>query len=335
MKTAEYDFFLPKELIAFRPSARRDHSRLLVVHKNGSVEHRHFFDLPCFLNPGDMILLNNSKVFPARLCGKKPTGGRLEILLLDEEGPGIWNILSKERFTGTLQISEDFRCEISEGSRACFDDPSDLREKIWKYGAMPLPPYIRRKSDAMDRERYQTVYAEVEGSIAAPTAGLHFTEELFDALAAKSVLLRPLTLHVGVGTFRPVKAEAVEEHLMEKEFFEIPAGLPADIERVKQAGNRVFAVGTTATRAIEGYMSGRCDVLHFDGTIRGATDIFIREGYSARAVDCLITNFHLPRSTPLMLASAFSGREKLLEIYRSAVLMGYRFFSYGDAMLVL
>jgi S-adenosylmethionine:tRNA ribosyltransferase-isomerase len=200
---------------------------------------------------------------------------------------------------------------------------------------MPLPPYIRRQPDDRDKERYQTVYAEAEGSIAAPTAGLHFTPELLGAVAAESVLIRHVVLHVGTGTFRSVKADDIEDHTMDRELFEIEPSLISEIEEVKGRGGRIIAVGTTTTRAVEGYLSGRREILTSNGAIRGFTDIFIHEGYRPRAVDALITNFHLPRSTPLMLTSVFAGREKLLRIYESAISMGYRFFSYGDAMLVL
>jgi S-adenosylmethionine:tRNA ribosyltransferase-isomerase len=335
MKTADYDFHLPEELIAYRPAEKRDGSRLLVVHRDGRIEHRHFFDLPEFLDPGDMLLMNNSRVFPARLTGYKPTGGRIEILLVRELSPGLWQIMSRERYTGTLKISDGLSADISEGKTAHFKERIDLMARIWQDGEMPLPPYIKRRPDSSDKERYQTVYAEKEGSIAAPTAGLHFTHELISRLTGKSVLIRSVTLHVGIGTFRPVKAAELKDHTMESEFFEISPDLITEIEDLKKRGNRLIAVGTTATRTIEGYLGGRCSVSSSNGTISGSTDIFIHEGFRPKAVDSLITNFHLPRSTPLMLASVFAGREKLLETYASAISLGYRFFSYGDAMLVL
>jgi len=335
MKTAEYDFFLPEERIADRPAERRDDSRLLVLRRDGGVEHRRFRDLPCFLRAGDMLLLNKTKVFPARLAGAKRGGGRLEILLVRETSPGAWDIMAKGRYTGPLRISEGLTAHISKGKTAVFEDPQRMRELVRREGKMPLPPYIRRQPDQLDNERYQTVYAEAEGSIAAPTAGLHFTPELLDALAEQSVLIRSVVLHVGTGTFRLIKTDDVEEHAMDGELFEIEHSLISEIEEVKARGGRVVAVGTTTTRAVEGYLSGRCEILASNGVIRGFTDIFIHEGYHPRAVDALITNFHLPRSTPLMLASVFAGRERLLRMYESAISMGYRFFSYGDAMLVL
>lgn len=335
MKTAEYDYPLPAELIAARPMEKRDRSRLLVLHGDGKKEHTRFNNLPSFLNAGDMLLINNSKVFPARLVGYKPTGGRLKILLVSEISRGLWNILTNARYTGSLRISENLTVQITEGKTARFEDSDNLMELIWKEGEMPLPPYIKRQADETDKERYQTVYAEVEGSIAAPTAGLHFTEELLETMAAKSILIRTITLRVGIGTFIPIKSAKIEDHRMQEEFFEIKPELIPEIERVKANGNRIITVGTTTTRALEGYLSGRCRVFSENGVIKGSTDIFIHEGYKFRAVDALITNFHLPLSTPLILTSALAGREKLLNAYQSAIAMKYRFFSYGDAMLVL
>ncbi len=335
MKTADYDFYLPPDLIASRPLERRDSSRLLVLRRDGRMEHRTFSELPSLLNAGDMLVVNNSKVFPARLYGRKPTGGKIEILLVNENSPGVWDILCKERYTGTVRISENLEVRVQEGKTAIFGQAAGLRDLIRKEGLMPLPPYIRRQPDEHDRERYQTVYAEVEGSIAAPTAGLHFTRSLMEALAAASVMIRSVTLHVGIGTFRPVKTAELDKHVMQSEFFEITPELISDIKRVRERGNRVVAVGTTATRAIEGYMSGRAEITSSNGTVSGYTDIFIHEGYRPLAVDCIITNFHLPRSTPLMLASVFAGRKNLLAAYAAAISLGYRFFSYGDAMLVL
>jgi S-adenosylmethionine:tRNA ribosyltransferase-isomerase len=335
MKTADYDFYLPGELIASRPLERRDSSRLLVLRRDGSMEHRTFSELPSLLDPGDMLVINNSKVFPARLDGRKPTGGKLEILLVSESAPGVWNILCRERYTGPVRISENLEVRLEEGRTALFEHHAGLRELIRKEGRMPLPPYIKRQPDERDRERYQTVYAEVEGSIAAPTAGLHFTRPLLEALESALVMIRSVTLHIGTGTFRPVKTAELKDHAMDREFFEIGTDVISDIKKTRERGNRVVTVGTTATRALEGYMSGRAEIISSNGTIAGTTNIFIHEGYRPKVVDALITNFHLPRSTPLMLAAVFAGREKLLASYATAVSMGYRFFSYGDAMLVL
>ncbi len=335
MKTAEYDFLLPEELIAYRPAEKRDGSRLLVLHRDGNSEHRKFRDLPSYLRAGDMLLLNKTKVFPARLSGYKRGGGKLDILLTKEISPGKWEILARGRYTGPLMIAEGFHAYISAGKTAVFENPSDLRKRIWMEGKMPLPPYIKRQADDEDMERYQTVYAETEGSIAAPTAGLHFTPELLDAIAAESVLIRHIVLHVGTGTFKLIKTENIEDHAMEREFFEIDLSLLSEIVEVKKRGGRIIAVGTTTTRALEGYLSGKNEISSANGAVCGHTDIFIHEGYRLKAVDAIITNFHLPRSTPLMLTSVFAGREKLLRTYESAISMGYRFFSYGDAMLVL
>jgi S-adenosylmethionine:tRNA ribosyltransferase-isomerase len=335
MKAADYDFFLPERLIAERPLERRDSSRLFVLRRDGSEEHRTFFELPSLLDAGDLLLINKTKVFPARLTGAKPSGGRVEILLVREVGHGVWDIMSRGKYTGSLVIPGGLPVHISEGRKAFFEESAGIREVLWEMGKMPLPPYIRRRPDEKDRETYQTVYAEVEGSIAAPTAGLHFTKELLDALAAKSIKIGAITLHVGTGTFRTVKTQDIRDHRMEGEFFELSPELVREIDEVKRRGNRVVAVGTTTTRAIEGFLSGRCEIHSANGTIRGTTDIFIYEGYRPKAVDALITNFHLPRSTPLMLTSVFSGRQRLLRAYQEAILREYRFFSYGDAMLVL
>ncbi len=335
MKTAEYDFPLPMQLIADRPVGKRDASRLLVLHRDGEAEHRRFSDLPHYLRGGDLLLLNNTKVFPARLDGKKLDGGRIDILLVREISTGLWKILAKGKYSGPLLIAGKTVGEVTNGTQVRFAEPEKLADLLMENGLMPLPPYIKRRPDALDRERYQTVYAESEGSIAAPTAGLHFTGELLDQLRSQSVSVRSLTLHVGTGTFRPVKTEHIKDHFMDREFFEIDPVLISEIQEAKKRGSRVIAVGTTTTRAVEGYLSGRCEIFSCNGLIKGTTDIFIHEGFRPRAVDSLITNFHLPRSTPLMLTAVFAGRERLLKHYESAISKGYRFFSYGDAMLVL
>lgn len=336
MKAAEFDFYLPEELIAKKPVEKRDASRLLVLHKDGKTEHRRFYDMPEYLNKGDILLLNNTKVFPARLTGTKPTGGKIEFLLVKETGPNTWEILSRKKFKGKVSISEELSAEIN-GTTAYFPNSGDFMDMLWKYGDMPLPPYIKRRPVQKDKEWYQTTYAEKEGSIAAPTAGLHFTEELISKIKAKGVNVRYLTLHVGTGTFRPIRAEKVEEHSMDAEYFEADNNIVKDIKKAKASNNKVVSVGTTTTRAIEGYFSNQFSVVgrRRNGAVSGSTDIFIYPGYSFKAVDSLITNFHLPRSTPLLLASARCSRERLLEAYNSAITHKYRFFSYGDAMLIL
>ena len=364
MKVADFAFPLPKELIAARPLKKRDTSSLLILHRDGMIEHRTFTDLAAYLDPGDMLIINNTKVFPARLTGNKKSGDRLEILLVREKGNDVWEILSKGHYSGTLKISEEFQAVLTDGETALFEYAGNFTDVIWKYGSMPLPPYIRRLPDALDKETYQTVYAKEEGSIAAPTAGLHFTENLLEEMISKGIKVRELTLHVGIGTFRPIRSEHIEEHTMEPEYFTIRRNLISEIERTKTAGKRIVCVGTTTTRAIEGLMSGMFKPIgietrrHGDTeivingfspfrhiavspcqkeneVIKGSTDIFIYPGYEFKAVTALITNFHLPKSTPLMLASALCGWEKLKKTYEAAIRAKYRFFSYGDAMLIL
>jgi len=335
MRTAEYDFFLPPGAIAARPEEKRDNARLLVLHKNGDFEHRRFSDLPSYLVPGDLLILNNTKVFPARMTARKPTGGKIEFLLVTRNHDGSWDVLSRERYTGELTIADRFSLQMVMGKTVTFRDSTDLQAIIWEHGQMPLPPYIKREPDDDDKQRYQTVYAETEGSIAAPTAGLHFTPELLDVIREGSVHIRMVTLHVGTGTFRPVKAALVKDHTMDKEHFEIASSVVAEIEEAKKSGRRVITVGTTTTRTLEGYFTGKSSWRSAEGRVTGSTDIFIYEDHQFRAADVLITNFHLPQSTPLMLTAAFAGRKKLLNAYKEAVSGGYRFFSYGDAMLVL
>lgn len=341
MKVTDLDFVLPESLIALRPSFPRDSSRLLVLHGNGSVEHRRFSDLPEYLEEGDLLLLNNTKVFPAMLPGTKKTGGKIEMLLVREIEADTWEILCRERYTGTISISDGLSGEMSLGKTLTLrSGPSaHIMDILWKTGEMPLPPYIKRRPDEKDKESYQTVYADKVGSIAAPTAGLHFTARLLSRLEEKGVLIGYLTLHVGTGTFRPVRVEDPEDHVMEAEHFEIGEKLIGTIAEVKSSGKRVISVGTTTTRAIEGFFSGRYE--EGDGGTRrqkkicGSTDMFIYPGYRFKVVDSLITNFHLPRSTPLMLTSALCGGKNLMAAYASAISTGYRFFSYGDAMLLL
>jgi len=335
MKTDDFDFTLPPALIAQRPLSRRDASRLLVLRKDGKRHHRKFGDLPGYLRRGDMLLLNDTRVLPVRLTGRKRDGRELEILLVRNiPGSGArWEILSRGRYSGPLEISGGMRAEIHGGRQADLLVQGDLRDALRRNGEMPLPPYIKRKAGALDRKRYQTVYARAEGSIAAPTAGLHFTKKLLAEINGKGVLVRRLTLHVGRGTFAPVRAEHIEHHRMEEERFEIEERLMEEIQGLR---GRLICVGTTATRAVEGFLSGRCRASGGgNSTLRGSTDIFIHPGYSFRAVQGLLTNFHLPRSTPLMLASALAGRENLLLAYQEAVALSYRFFSYGDAMLII
>jgi S-adenosylmethionine:tRNA ribosyltransferase-isomerase len=344
MRIADFNYSFPEDLIAKRPLADRSSSRLFVMHRDGTAEHKRFSDLPAYLHSGDMLLMNNTKVFPARLTGFKKNGGKVEILLVKEKGDNLWEVLSKGRFSGLLRISDEVEVELFEGKIALFRCAGNIRHLVWKYGGMPLPPYIRRLPDEKDKRAYQTVYAKHEGSIAAPTAGLHFSGSLLREIVSKGITLRELTLHVGTGTFSPIRTENLEEHCMESEHFEIEETLIYEIMKIRASGRKVICVGTTTTRAIEGYMSGRYrngsnhsspEELHNSKIIRGSTDIFIYPGYAFKAVDSLITNFHLPGSTPLMLVSALAGWKRIASSYEEAVANKYRFLSYGDAMLIL
>jgi S-adenosylmethionine:tRNA ribosyltransferase-isomerase len=335
MKVSDFDYSLPENLIAKTPLKERSVSRLLVLHRDCFIEHKRFSDLPSYLNKGDMLLINNTKVFPARLTGSKKDGSRLEILLVKESGDGVWEVMTKGNFTGTLNISDDLTAELYKGTTARFIYSGNFRDIIWKQGNMPLPPYIRRMPDESDRESYQTIFAKNEGSIAAPTAGLHFTDALLTQIASKGILIKELTLHVGIGTFKPIRTEDIEEHSMDSEYFEMDKDLISEIKDTRASGKRVVSVGTTTTRALEGYMSGKSSIMSENGRLKGTTDIFIYPGYSFKVIDSLVTNFHLPRSTPLMLASAFCGWEYLAKAYKEAIHSEYRFLSYGDAMLIL
>jgi S-adenosylmethionine:tRNA ribosyltransferase-isomerase len=348
MKTADFDFELPPELIALRPAAQRDGSRLLVLRRTGGLEHRYFRDIGDYIESGDMLVLNDTRVLPVRLIGTKPSGGKADIILVKEERAGRWEVFCRGRYEGPVKFRNGITAELSfRGSETpgrstkrylvFKSSPSaDIKDILELCGSMPLPPYIKRGPDKEDSVRYQTVYAEKPGSIAAPTAGLHFNDQLIHSLTDKGVMIRKVTLHVGPGTFIPVTAEDADEHKMQSEFFEIPASLKEEIAAVKRMGGRVIMTGTTATRALEACLSGRYDGgSGGNGSFSGHTDIFIRPGHTFLAADALLTNFHLPRSTPLMLASAFCPLEKLMAAYREAIAMGYRFFSYGDAMLIL
>jgi len=348
MNVAEFDFELPARLIAQRPLARRDQSRLLVLDRmTGAVGHRRFSDLPALLRPGDLLVLNDTRVTAARLVGRKASGGRVELLLverLDSAGRrGSWRCLLKAARKPPLGSRVEFErgvsAEVLERNgldwRVAFECPSGrIDEQLELIGRMPLPPYIRRDDedsrDAEDRVRYQTVFAARPGAIAAPTAGLHFTPELLERLRARAVERVSLTLHVGTATFRPVSVERVAQHRIEAERFDLPPPVAEAVAAARQRNGRVVAVGTTVVRALESCAAaGR---LVRAG--QGLSELFIYPGYGFRVVDAIITNFHLPRSTLLMLVSAFAGRDRVLEAYREAVRAGYRFYSYGDAMLI-
>lgn len=348
MHINDFDYELPEELIAQKPADRRDASRLLVVHRNtGKTEHRHFYDILEYLKEGDCLVLNNSKVLPARLYGiKEGTGAKVEFLLIKRIEGDCWETMvrpGKRLKPGdSVMFSEEplLKADIidygNDGTRIVeFSYDGIFMERLEEIGSMPLPPYIERQSENEDRDRYQTVYCREEGSVAAPTAGLHFTEELLEKAKAKGVELAYITLHVGIGTFRPVKCENIEDHSMHFEEYHIDEETADTINRAKAEGRRVISVGTTSTRTVE-------SAAYFDEdkgcwqvrSGENSTGIFIYPGYEFRIIDSLITNFHLPKSTLLMLISALYDREKILEVYQEAIRERYRFFSYGDAMFI-
>lgn len=334
MKVSDFDFELPEVLIAKEPVAERDTSRMMALSmSDGRVEHRAFGDLPDYLNKGDMLMMNNTRVLPCRLRGIKKNGRELDVLLVRPIQGNRWEVLSPGGYSGPLEIAPGVSATMVGGLEADLHYEGDLSDILDAHGEMPLPPYLKRRAHERDRQWYQTTYAEVEGSIAAPTAGLHFTPELIGKLEQKGVLVRYLTLHVGKGTFMPIRAENTDDHRMESEYFEINESLMQEIASLK---GRLFTVGTTTTRALEAAVSGRFEPTSNkkDGVISGSTDIFISPGYEFRACRGLLTNFHLPGSTPLMLAAALAGRENLLSAYAKAIEKSYRFFSYGDAMLI-
>ena len=341
MNTADFDFDLPEELIAQTPLEKRDASRLLVVDKEtGAFSDQHFDQIIDQLQPGDALVMNNTRVLPARLYGIKPeTGGHVELLLLKNTQGDDWEVLAKpaKRLRVGSQISfGDGRLtatvvdELEHGGRiVCFGYEGIFLEVLESLGEMPLPPYIHEKLS--DRERYQTVYAKENGSAAAPTAGLHFTEELLEQIAAKGVKLVYLTLHVGLGTFRPVSVDSLDDHEMHSEFYSLSEEAAQILRQVKAKGGRVIAVGTTSIRTLETIGS------KFQGQIQadsGWTNIFIKPGYDWKVVDAFSTNFHLPKSTLVMLVSAFAGRSLTLKAYEHAIAERYRFFSFGDAMFI-
>ncbi len=358
MRTAEFDYHLPPELIAQHPLTERDASRLLILHRESArIEHRRFCELPDYLRAGDVLVLNNSQVIPARLRGVNArTGGKFEILLLEENGKNDWWAMlrpGKRARAGTeisllesngnaTRVQATVAGANEEGHRRLiFNGTEDIADALRKLGEVPLPPYVTRANAgelANDKERYQTVFAESAGSVAAPTAGLHFTEALLKKIRARGVSVHFITLHVGLGTFAPVKTETLAGHTMHEERYELDQHTAQSVNEAKASGRRVVAVGTTTVRVLESVAA------RHDGKLaaeRGRTKIFIHPPCSFRIVDALLTNFHLPRSTLLMLASAFAapgqitGRETILSAYAEAIRERYRFFSYGDAMLIL
>lgn len=346
MKRTDFSYDLPEHLIAQQPLPERSASRLLHLRgSTGQISHHQFSDLPEFLKEGDLLVFNNTRVIPARLWGRKATGGKLEILI--------------ERLTGTHAALAHIRCSKSpvagskillseragaepgeleltvtgrEGALFCISSQGGLplADILAQIGHMPLPPYIQREDQGFDRERYQTVYASAEGAVAAPTAGLHFTQELLQQLEARGVRRATVTLHVGAGTFQPVRADDIEDHEMHAEFIEVDEAVCQAVRETRARGGRVVAVGTTAVRALESASQVSGEVAPFCGD----TNIFIYPGYRFHSVDAMVTNFHLPESTLLMLVSAFAGREPIMAAYAEAIAAGYRFFSYGDAMFI-
>ncbi len=350
MKVSEFDYDLPPELIAQEPAANRDEARMLVLDRAArTIEHRFFADLPAYLRAGDLLVVNDTRVIPARVFGRKAkpgTGGKVEFLLLEEIEPGIWDALMRSRRRPKVGeqviLDEDLAVAtvLADGElgrvKMRLESALPWLEVLERIGQTPLPPYISRQAAsperrAADKVRYQTVFAREPGAVAAPTAGLHFTPAVLDRLAAGGVARAAVTLHVGIGTFRPVSAETVAEHRMDFERWRIPADTAAKVAAAKAAGGRVVAVGTTSVRTLESAAAR----LEGFGAGQGRTDLFIYPPYDFKVVDALVTNFHLPKSTLIMMISAFAGREFVLAAYREAIRERYRFYSYGDCMLIL
>ncbi len=336
IKLSDYDYNLPKELIAKYPVEPRDSCRLMVLdRKSRSIRHRIFRDITEYLEEGDLLVLNDTKVIPARLIGKKETGAKIEIFLLRPFCDNEWEVLIKNikrlKAGQKVIIGEDFYAELiekyEEGKARVRLHGEDINALIKKYGHIPLPPYIEREDEEKDKELYQTVFAKKEGAVASPTAGLHFTENLLEKLEKKGVKKAFCTLHVGLGTFRPIQTEDITKHKMHEEFYQIPEKTIKMIQETKKRGKKVVAVGTTVVRTLETYA--------LTEKKEGFSGIFIYPPYNFKIVDALITNFHLPKSTLILLVSAFAGREFILRAYSEAVKKRYRFFSYGDAMLIL
>jgi len=339
MKTSDFYFNLPEEQIAQVPLKDRTSSRLMVLDKeSGEIKHQHFYDILSYLNKGDCLVLNDTRVIPARLFGARPSGGKVEFLLLTRKDEKRWEVLVKpgkkarvgdEIIFGEGILKAKVEQVIEDGKRiVCFEYEGIFEEVLDRLGEMPLPPYIHEKLE--DKERYQTVYSKNEGSAAAPTAGLHFTTELLERIKEKGVNIAYVTLHVGLGTFRPVKVDDVMEHEMHSEFYQITQETADMINETKKAGGRIISVGTTSTRTVE----SNADENGMLKAGSGWTNIFIYPGYSFKCVDALITNFHLPESTLIMLVSALAGKEQTLAAYNEAVKEDYRFFSFGDAMFI-
>ncbi len=345
MQLTDFDFSLPDELIAQTPAKQRDASRLLCLERNStSIESRQFTDIVKYFRSGDVLVVNDTKVIPARLLGQKTTGGKVEVFLVREhheaDSENEWLCLTKSskplRVGTVVNFTPDFSAEIMEEMaspyrRVKFNCSGDFMHQLDAVGHLPLPPYIKRDDSNEDRSRYQTVFANEKGAVAAPTAGLHFTKEILQKLTSAGVEIVNLTLHVGIGTFLPVRVDNILQHKMHAELFSVPQNTADAVNRAKKEGRRIFALGTTSARALETAASD-------DGMLlagNGDSEIFIYPGYKFKIVDALITNFHLPKSTLLMLVSAFAGRDFILSAYHQAVTQKFRFFSYGDCMLIL
>ena len=337
MKTRDFHYHLPKELIAQFPTQTRTDSRLLVVDRHNGLADKHFPDIEQYLQAGDLLVMNNTRVIPARLFGQKSTGGQVEVLI--ERVLNEHNVLAQVRASKSpkeksiINFENNIQATVTgrEGSfyNLSFDTTESVISVLDKIGHIPLPPYIERGDQETDFDRYQTVYAEQPGAVAAPTAGLHFDQDLLNRLENKGVQTAYVTLHVGAGTFQPVRVDNIEDHIMHHEWIDVPSNLVEKINQTKQAGNRVFAVGTTTVRSLE--------TAALSGSLKpfaGDTNIFITPGFEFKVIDALITNFHLPESTLLMLVSALAGHETIMQAYAHAVTQQYRFFSYGDAMLI-
>ncbi len=342
MRIEEFDYHLPRSLIAQYPSSQRGETLLMILHRQtGLMEHQAFQDITKYLEAGDLLIMNNTRVLPARLIGKKETGGKIEMLLIPSwnGAQGEWKALikgaGKVKQGARIQFDPEIQGEIEEvkdgRGKVNFSYQGKVTELLQEIGHIPLPPYIKRGDEPMDRERYQTVFAERDGSIAAPTAGLHFTQALLQSLRENGVRTAMITLHIGTGTFTPVKACDIQDHAMEAEWIEISEETAHEINAAKARGGRVISVGTTTTRALESFSDGKGGVR----AGKGMTSLFIYPSYRFRVIDGLITNFHLPKSTLIMLVSAYAGKDVLMRAYQEAVQRKYRFYSYGDAMLIL
>lgn len=343
MLLSEFDYKVPRELIAQYPRAKREESKLLVLHrKNGKIEHKRFFNIIEYMGRGDVLVLNETKVIPARLFGyRERTGGKVEVFLLKEIDKDRWEVLikpgRKARLGEKIKFGDDFSCEVVGRGICSFIYKGDFNNLLKKYGKVPLPPYIKREPEESDKDRYQTVYAKVEGAVAAPTAGLHFSTGLLENLEKRGINIAKILLHTGIASFSPIKCDKVENHQMAEEYYKISKERAYLINQAK----RVFTVGTTAVRALES--NAKLGIRKREMGNRkwelvageGWTTLFIYPPYKFKMVDALITNFHLPRSTNLILVAAFAGRDLVLKAYNEAIKLGYRFYSYGDAMLIL